>query len=202
MSGNIDVFSNLKKNNKEEQKQNKEADKMIKEIMKEDKAVKPTDDPKEKMKLIYSIQSFGKNKRFGDYLKNECQHNFSEGYLRKLTIEELKLELEKQQAALSNRNNSSLIDSSLEKFLQFAETMVHNKTKYKIAGTTQKLYGDENFLDLIEMVKLKYSIPFVKLDPVVELSLVVLQTCWIQHQSNTFMTSFQTSVDLDEEIIE
>lgn len=194
----FDIFSNLKKGKQEENK--KEDDKLIKELIKEDKQEKKTENPTEKMKLIYQIQHFGKNKRFGEYLKNECKHNFEEGYLRKLTIDELKLELEKQTVALSNKNNNSLIDSSLEKFIEFVENIVHNKTKLKIKGTTQKLFSDDHFLDLLEIIKLKYNIPFVKLDPVLEISLIILQTCFIQHQANTFMINFKPSMDLDEEI--
>lgn len=193
-----DIFSNLKKGKQDENK--KEDDKLIKEIIKEDKQDKKTEDPKEKIKLIYQIQYFGKNKRFGDYLKNDCKHNFDEGYLRKLTIEELKLELEKQTVALSNKNNNSLIDSSLEKFIEFVENIVHNKTKLKIKGTTQKLFADDHFLDLLEIIKLKYNIPFIKMDPILEISLIILQTAFITHQANTFMISFKPSVDLDEEI--
>ena len=194
----FDVFANLKKNKQEEIK--KEDDKLIKELIKEEKQEKKTDDPKERIKLIYSIKHFENNKRFGNYLKNECKHNFDENYLRKLSIEELKLELEKQTVAISNKNNSSLIDSSLEKFIEFVENIVHNKTKYKIKGTTQKLFADDHFLDLLEIIKLKYNIPFMKLDPALEISLIILQTAFITHQANSFMTGFKPSVDLDQEI--
>jgi len=194
----FDVFSNLKKNKQEEIK--KEDDKLIKELIKEDKIEKKVDDPKEKIKLIYQIQHFGNNKRFGEYLKNECHHNFDEAYLRKLTIEELKLELDKQSIALSNKNNNSLIDNSLEKFIEFVENIVHNKTRYKIKGTTEKLFADDHFLDLLEILKLKYNIPFLKMDPMLEISLIILQAAFIQHQANSFMTGFKPSVDLDEEI--
>ena len=194
----FDVFANLKKNKQEEIK--KDDDKLMKELIKEDKQEKKTDDPKERIKLIYQIQHFSKNKRFGEYLKNECKHNFDENYLRKLSIDELKLELEKQSIALSNKNNNSLIDSSLEKFIEFIENIVHNKTKYKIKGTTQKLFADDHFLDVLEIIKLKYNIPFLKMDPMLEISLIILQTAFIQHQANSFMTGFKPSVDLDEEI--
>jgi hypothetical protein len=84
----FDVFSNLKKGSAKEEIK-KEDDKLIKELIKkEEKPEKQLDDPKEKIKLIYSIQHFGKNKRFGDYLKHECNHDFSESYLRKLFINE------------------------------------------------------------------------------------------------------------------
>ena len=98
----FDVFANLKKNKQEEIK--KDDDKLMKELIKEDKQEKKTDDPKEKIKLIYSIQHFGKNKRFGDYLKDECHHNFDESYLRKLSIEELKLEVKQLKRKSSSIN--------------------------------------------------------------------------------------------------
>ena len=39
----------------------------------------------EKAKLIYAIQSYGKNKRFGTYLRQQCNHRYDDGYLKKLS---------------------------------------------------------------------------------------------------------------------
>ena len=196
----MDVFSNLKKGSGEPQIEQTTPDissKELKSLLKEDR----TDDGdiKEKMKLIYSIQHFGKNIRFGDYLK-EQGHKYDDIYLRKLTIEELKFELEKNYTAITNKNNNSFIDTGLEQFLNFIENIIANKTKYKINGTTKKLFENERFLDLIEILKLKYNIPFIKLDPAMEISLIVIQTAFMQHQMNNIVDSFKTKIDLDEEI--
>jgi len=197
----MDIFSNLKKNNNEIQQiepsiePEKITKKDIKNIFNDEK----DENIDEKMKLIYSIQHFGNNNRFGSYLK-ELGHKFDDNYLKKLSLNELKFELEKNYSAITNKNNNSFIDNGLEHFLNFIENLITNKTKYKINGSTKKLFKNERFLDLLEILKLKYNIPFIKLDPVMEITLIILQTAFMQHQMNNIVGSFKTNINLDEEI--
>jgi hypothetical protein len=193
----MDIFSNLKKGGTEsiDTQQPNITNNELKNVFTD----KNDDDIKEKMKLIYSIQHFGSNTRFGEYLKDHG-FKYDEIYLKKLSVEELKFELEKNYAAITNKNNNSFIDTGLEQFLNFIENIITNKTKYKINGTTKKLFENERFLDLLEILKLKYNIPFIKLDPIMEITLIVIQTAFMTHQMNNIVSSFKTSVDLDEEV--
>lgn len=168
----------------------------IKEVVK----ASNTGSNQEKAKLIYAIQAYGKNKRFGTYLRQDCGHRFDEAYLRKLSFSELEVELEKQEVSLSNKSNSSIIDTALKSGLTVAENVVCTKTKFNVSGTTEKLYEDDHYLDLLERVKMKYNMPFITLDPVMELALVIGQTAMLVHHQNQFSGSLKTDVDLDREI--
>lgn len=152
----------------------------------------------EKAKLIYAIQAYGKNARLGTYLRQQCCHRFDETYLKKLTLDELKLELEKQEVALGNKQNNGVIDTVLRNGLKVVETVISQRTKFQVHGTTDTLYEDDHYLDLLERVKMKYSLPFVQLDPVLELAMVIGQTGMIMHAKNTFSSSLNTNnIDLD-----
>lgn len=152
----------------------------------------------EKAKLIYAIQAYGKNVRLGTYLRQQCCHRFDETYLKKLTLDELKLELEKQEVALGNKQNNGVIDTVLKNGLTVVETMISQRTKFQVNGTTERLYEDDHYLDLLERVKMRYSLPFVQLDPILELALVIGQTGMMVHAQNQFSSSLsENSIDLD-----
>ena len=157
-------------------------------------------DTQAKAKLIYGIQAYGKNKRLGKYLEQECGHRFDDKYLKNLSLTELKLELEKQEVALGGKQNNGLIDQGIHNGLLFAENIVVRTSRLNVQGTTEALYKDEHYLDLLERVKMKYTLPFVKLDPVMELALVIGQTAMLCHHTNTYRDTLHTSTNLDEEV--
>ena len=78
------------------------------------------------------------------------------------------------------------------------ETMACKSSKYKLQGTTETLYGDDHYLDLLERVKMKYATPFITLDPVLELALVIGQTAILTHHQNNFQVP--ATVDLNENV--
>jgi hypothetical protein len=203
----LDPFENLhsiKKSGKKEkkiEKETKEDTSFVKDCIKEHKE-KTRDDPKEKASLIFRIQFYGNNKRFGSYLKEECNLNFNESHLKGMSIEELQLQIEKINLLLSNKSNNNVVDMIGEGGLTFLENIITNKTKYKINGTTNKLFKDEHFLDLLELLKLKYNLPTIKLDPAVEILFLVVQTAFLTHQMNSVLDQFSSSTNLDEEVDE
>lgn len=157
------------------------------------------DDPKIKQKLIMSIQKYGNNKRFGKYLKDQG-HNFKHAYLKKLNVEELKMELAKQELALSNKSNTSMVDKGIKSVIIFGEQTVSKTTKYKLNGLTDDLYSNEHYLDLVERAKLKHFNVSIKLDPLLEMAFVIGQTAVIVHGRNSFEDSLNTETKLDEVI--
>jgi hypothetical protein len=158
-------------------------------------------DSQQKAKLIYSIQQYGKNKRLGTYLRQECGHRYDDAYLSKLTIANLQLELEKQEVALGSRSNGSMIDVVLKNGLTLAENAISSKTKFNITGTTHQLYEDDHYLDLLERVKMKYTMPFVRLDPVMELAMSIAQTAMVVHAQNKMKENLIVdSTILDKEV--
>ena len=109
------------------------------------------------------------------------------------------MQIEKINILLSNKSNNNILDIATEGGLNFIETIISAKTKFKINGTTAKLFQDEHFLDLLELLKLKYNVPTLKLDPAVEILFIVLQTGFIQYQTNTVLSKFTSHTNLDEE---
>ena len=153
----------------------------------------------DKVKLVMAIQAYGKNARLGPYLK-ECGHKFDDSYLKNLSIDDLKFELEKQEVVLGSKQNGGLIDAGIKNGMLFTEQLICKSKRFKVQGTTEKLYTDDHYLDLLERVKIKYTLPFVKLDPVLELTLCIAQTAMLVHHENSY-SNIQSSVDLNKEIL-
>lgn len=166
------------------------------------KSINKTNDdkgsPDERQSYIMSIQNYGNNPRLGKYLKKQG-HNFKDSYLKKLSLDDLKLELSKQELALSNKNNTGLLDIGIKNGLNVGEKIISNKTKYNINGLTNELYINDHYLDLLERVKLKYCNISLSVDPILELSLVVAQTAIIVNAKNNCNTQ-KSNIDLDQEI--
>jgi hypothetical protein len=146
-----------------------------------------------------AIQAYGNNQRFGAYLKKNGG-NYKDSYLKKLSVEDLKLELEKQELILSNKTNNGILDTGIKNGLKIGENLVHNTTKYKVKGTTQELYGNEHYLDLVERCKMKYCNVSIKLDPLLETALVIGQTAVMVHGRNSMLENTKTSRDLNEDV--
>ena len=52
---------------------------------------------------------------------------------------------------------------------------------------------------MLELLKLKYNVPTLKIDPALEILFIVLQTGFIQYQTNTVLSKFTSHTNLDEE---
>lgn len=171
--------------------------KAVKEVSAED----TKEDVNKKAKLIYALQNIGKNKRFSKYLRDQgCR--FDEGYLRKLTVKELEFEVEKSNVVLANKSNTGLIDIVVKNGLRTGETLVSSRTQFQIRGTTDILFEDEHFLDLLERIKIKHATPFFDMPPELELALTVAQTALMVHNSNKFSDQLTTNIDLEQEVTE
>jgi hypothetical protein len=158
----------------------------------------------QKQNLIYKIQKYGNSKRFGDFLRKECKFKYDDASLRKLSVQELQFEYAKQESALGGKSNGTLVDNGIKHTAMLVETMVCNKTPLQVKGTVDKCWTDDHFLDLLERVKLKYSVsPLEKMDPVIECSFILFQTGLLMHKQNTMMQGGKTdmtrsvNVDLD-----
>lgn len=153
------------------------------------------DTTKERATLIFAIKAYGKSARFSKYLKEQGKQ-FGETRLQKMSVDQLKLELESLDLIVASRGSGDLIQTIVHNGMTFAEAIVHKRTKFKVAGTTHELFENDRFLDLLERVKLKYGMPSVQIDPALELSLVVVQTAMTVHQQNQFRDGLPT-FDLD-----
>lgn len=187
------------KQSKKKSKANKSDVKDIQKILK-DTSVKSTSHV-EKGQLIYQIQQYGHNKRFGEYLKSQG-HRFDESYLRKMSIDDLKLEMEKNIIAVSKKNSNCMIDMMMKQGMKIGETVISNKTPLQLDGLTDELYADESYLDTLEMIKLKHNLSFTTQSPEMNLMLSICQAGLIVHNRNKFRGSLTSDVDLEVEINE
>jgi hypothetical protein len=104
---------------------------------------------------------------------------------------------------ISNRGTSDFIDSVIKNGLVFAENIVDSRTKLKIRGTSDELWENDKFLDLLERVKLKYGMPSLNLDPLaaLELTFVVFQTAMLMHNQSSFRHNLiDDNLNLDEPV--
>ena len=201
-SNDIDPFDGINEiiPDKKTKKQPKEI-KMVKEQEKPKESSKGS--AKERAQMIFTLQAYGNNKRFGPYLKNDCNIKFDESHLKKMSLDELKLELEKINVSLSNKNNSNMFDVVIKNTIKMAETMITRRSQLQLEGMTDTLLEDDVFLDLVERLKMKYNIgiPFTSLPLEVELLLTIFQTGMICHQKNKFeMSIVDSKIDLNEKV--
>jgi hypothetical protein len=154
---------------------------------------------KERAQLIYKLKTYKNNKRLGPKLK-DADFNMSESYYNKLSVGDLNLELEKYDMELSRNGLCDMINHGFKAGLKISENVITQKTKLNVVGTCDKLFDDDNFLDLFERVKLKYNLGFVgQMDPLLEMSLVIFQTGLMVHGTNKFRSEIETKINLDEE---
>jgi len=182
---------------KKKSKKKKSIEKEIKKTLE-----KTDDDSKERSQLIYQIQQYGNNKRFGDYLRSRG-HKFDENYLKKMSLDDLKIKMEKNVIAVGKKNQCSAIDIMIKRGLQISEKIVSNKTPLLLDGMTDQLFENEAFLDNLEMIKLKYTMPFSDMPPEMNLMLSVVQTGMMIHHKNKYemqILESSNNLNLEEEI--
>lgn len=154
---------------------------------------------KERAQLIYKLKTYKNNKRLGPKLR-DADFNMSESHYNKLSVTDLKLELEKYDMELSRNGVNDMADHGLKFGLKISENVITKRTPLKVTGTCDKLFNDDHFLDLFERVKLKYNLGFVgQMDPLLEMSIVIFQTAMLTHGQNKFRTQIKTDIDLNEE---
>jgi len=187
---------------KKKSKSIQKAEKQVLDNIVQSTAPEPKDDTKERAAVIFSIKSYGKSARFKKLWKAEGV-KFGDAALNKMSLDALKLKLESLDMLIANRHTSDFIDVLLKNGLSFAENIIDSRTKFKIGGLAEELFDNDNFLDTLERLKLKYSLPSVNIDPGLEIMMIVIQTAMMVHQTNTFRNSLTEnldSLDLDAEL--
>ena len=161
---------------------------------------KPKDDtpaeiPEEKKQLLGSLRTYRDNAILGPALKNRVEFK----NLEKLSVADLKDRLEQVELALSQANNSSLIDGMVSGTLYWAENVLSTE-KYNFRGTSDQLYKNDHWVFLLERVKIKYGLQMsTTLDPGVELFLVTVQTMMAVQRMNR-LQNLHPLTDLDRKI--
>ena len=119
-----------------------------------------------------------------------------------MSLEDLKMEMEKNIIAVGKKNQCSAIDIMIKRGLQISEKIVSNKTPLLLDGMTDQLFENEAFLDNLEMIKLKYTMPFSDMPPEMNLMLSVVQTGLLIHNQNKYKMQIidSSNSNLEEEI--
>ena len=134
----------------------------------------------EKQELIMIIKRYQSNPRFKQYIKKDLGIDYSHSSLTKKSINGLKDILEKIRVNLNNRNVSKMMDSVGQSTSVAYETVLSEF--YDIEGFTDNLWGQENFLDVWEKLKIETTMP--NIPPMVQVGLIVLQTTMLTHELN------------------
>lgn len=159
-------------------------------------------DPERRASLILNLEMYTSNEILGKHLRR-AGFEKTEGELKKMTVTELEYELKRVEILLNNKNNSNVANGVLKGGIQMLENIVSSKTKLQIKGLADSCFSNENWLFLLEKVKMKYGLYNfgVNLDPAVELALITAQTAAMLHAHNSFRESIKTTLNLDEEIL-
>lgn len=141
-----------------------------------------------KANLIFSISRYLKSERFGEFLKKQGKR-FTEKQLSDMSIDGLELELETLELLISKRGSSDYISGVVKSAMMLSESFASEITKFKVNGLTSELFSDDHFLDLFEKVKIKNSLPTIKMSPMVELVLTIFQKAVSIHNRNNLVSS-------------
>jgi len=116
------------------------------------------------------LSRYGSSPRFGEYLKS-LSFVLTPIKLRKLKLEQLEELLERVRTSIANKTVSDIWSNSITSGLGMIEnvcTMTRLNDTIKLKGLTELLKDAENFLDLLEELKLNnqnlaYVLPYTRL---------------------------------------
>lgn len=145
----------------------------------------------QKGKLIETIKTYCKNKRFHEFLKNEgIEFNYEK--FNNMSVENLQLTLTNIQYAIKSKNQQSLFDITLLTTLKALESTIAKATSLQIKGTVEKTFADEHFLDVLEQLKIKRGIGNIKIPPELEIGYILLSNAFITHKLQSIQQVPQT----------
>jgi hypothetical protein len=132
-----------------------------------------TDEEQERVKLLTILNRYASNQRFGEWLKNNGFKMLFSSTLHKKKNPELLDLLKQVRFSLNNRTNDTMIDTMVKGGLETMETLTTKLSKNKIdlTGMTMELYGNEEWVDTLELLKLEY-LNFSTMDPKLKFALI------------------------------
>lgn len=149
----------------------------------QDKKTNTSKDGEDKQALIMKLQRYASSERFKKYLK-EMGFKLTMATLNKKSIKQLEELLARVRFSIANRGSNEFVDGFIQKGCLGLETVIHNRSKFKVAGTTQLLWQNEQFLDDLEAIKLEY-LSFGSVDPKLRMAFTITRTAMTCHAINT-----------------
>lgn len=152
---------------------------------------KPDTDPdsvKKHQELTLMLSRYGTSPRFGSYLKS-LTFELTPAKLKKLTVDKLEDMLERVRVSVANKTVSDIWTSSIMAGVAMVENVCANtklNDKIKLRGLSEALSEDENFLDLLEELKLNnQNLSYVS--PYTRLTYTLLTSVMRVHGLNTML---------------
>lgn len=135
-----------------------------------------TEEEQEHIKLLTILNRYASNPRFGEWLKNNGFKMLFSSSLHKKKNGELTDLLKQVRFSLNNRTNDTMIDTMVKGGLETMETLTTKLSKNKIdlTGMTMELYGNEEWVDTLELLKLEY-LNFSTMDPKLKFALMTMK---------------------------
>lgn len=159
------------KSKKSESKQDKAADGKPIEV---DSSKQDIDEQHQNLLLI--LHRYMINDRFSDFLK---QHGFDlkKMNLQKKSIAELEELINRVRLTVNSKHENGFVDGLIEGAIQGSETLITkvSRGQLDLTGLKSELYQNEEFLDLVEQLKLEH-LSFIKIDPKIRLAMIVMKT--------------------------
>lgn len=165
--------------------QKKMENEVIKSIVKEPKNSEET---KKHQELVLHLVRYGSSKRFAEYLKS-LGFSLTSSNLKKMSSSELEEMLVRVQTSLDNKSVSNFWSELALGGIQTTEMIVSSTKlgeKIKIQGLTDCLRGNDDFLDLLEILELSYA-NFTHIRPEIRLIYSIVSSGLKVHSVNSFM---------------
>jgi len=135
-------------------------------VEKELKKLSSKPDPEEIAKreeLLLSLCRYGNSKRLGAYLSS-LEFSFDPKKLRQMTSDDLSEMLTRVETALSHKNQNSYIGTGIKITTGFIERVTSQhpvlSRTFNCAGLTMALEQNEDYLDALEELDIKYGTKF------------------------------------------
>jgi hypothetical protein len=142
----------------------------------------------EHRKVIAQLAAYGSNEVLGPHLTQKEAFDLSPKKLRGLTKKQAVDLLEDVEDTLANSSHQALADHAVREGMILVERALHDRSRFKVSGTTEHCFANQHWRFLLERAKIKYGIGLGNLDPVAELALVTVSTATLMHNKNVAST--------------
>ena len=130
-----------------------------------------------------TLRAYFRNKQIMAILNKEgCKATPDQ--LRRLSAHEREVLLVQVEEALDLATHTSVADTASQNLLSTLEQLVHNNTRFKVAGATERCFADKHWTLLYERAKIKNGIGLDPFDPLAELAIKTYSIAMGKHSEN------------------
>lgn len=145
-----------KKSEPENEEEETEQPKKTKKKVTIPKATEEEAEAKEKLLMI--LQRYSSSPRLGPMLKKEFKPSLTSSKITRMSIPELEELVTRVRTRCNNKSNTQGQDKMIKLAMQTSENVITGATKGKldVIGTTEMCFADEEWLDMLEQIKIEY----------------------------------------------